>query len=181
MIFPTAASQSASSAMPLDGAVSQYALDFASHPDAFTSPSCGIDQVLSITGEQSQSTSGCSLSHRRNYVEIRPKETEKTQNTKLSSAQHSQDSSDVIRPSSEVVLGTIATPSSIKGKRKRSQNFTETQSGIPEALTCVFQASNSTAAIRREQQQQQQTGKRIRSEKVCLRCQMQKKRVRRHL
>ena len=178
MIVPTAASQSAFSAMPFDGEIFQYALDMASHPDAFASPSCGIDWALSIPGEESQSTSGCSLSQRRNYVAIRPKETETTQNTKSSSAQHSQDSSNVIRPSSEVVLATSATPSSVKGKRKRSQNFTRTQSGIPDPYTCVFQVSNSTAATRREQQQPP-TKKRNRSAKACLRCQMQNLKVRR--
>ncbi len=177
-LVPTAASQSAFSAMPFDGALFQYALDLASHPDAFTSPSCGIDRALSIPGELSQPTSGYSLSHRRDYVEIRPKETVTTQNTKLSSAQHSHDSSNVIRPSSEVVLGTSATPSYVKGKRKRSQNFTGIQSGIPENYTCVFQASNSTAATRREQQQPP-TKKRIRPAKACLRCQMQHLPVRR--
>ena len=178
MIAPTVASESTSSAIPFNGAVFQYALDLASNPDAITSPSCGMNRVLSVPGEQSQSTSGSSLSYRRDYVEIRPKATETIQITEVSSAQHSQDLSNMIRPPSEVVLPTCTTPSSIKGKRKRSQSFAETHSGIPEAYTCVFQASNSTVAARRGQQQPP-TGKRTRSAKACLRCQMQNVAVRR--
>ena len=178
MMVPTAASESASSAIPFDGALFQDALDLASNQDTITSPACGVNRALSVPGEQFQSTSGSSLSHRRDYIEIGPKATETTQSIEMSSARHPQDLSNVIRPSSEVVLATCATPSSVKGKRKRSQSFAETQSGIPKAFTCVFPASNSTVAARRGQQQPP-TGKRTRSAKACLRCQMQNVAVRR--
>ena len=167
----TAASEPTSSAMPFNGANLQHALDLASYQDVSSSPSCGMNRTLSIPGELPQSTSGSSLSHRRDYVEIRPKETETTQDTKLSSA---RGSSNVISPSSEVVLATCAPPPSVKGKRKRLQLFAGTQSGIPEGFTCVFPASNSTAAAAaRGGQQKPPTGKRVRSAKACLRCQMQ--------
>ena len=178
MIAPTAPSESASSATPSDPAIFQCARGVTSRPDTFTSPSGRTNRAFSIPTEQSQPTSGGSLSHRRHYVEIRPKENAKTQNAQFSSTKQPQDSSTVIHPSSELVLATSATPSSVKGKRKRSEGLTHSQSGIPEAFTCVFQATDSNAATKRGEQRSP-TRKRIRSGKACLRCQMQNLRVRR--
>lgn len=177
MMARQAVAKSSSSAMPFGEANFPNAPDLAPYLDTFKSPPRGMDGDLHIPLEQSQPASMSSLSHRRGYVPIRPKATEVTQNTNLSSAQHPRDSSNVSRPSSEVVLAAHATSSTAKGKRKRSRSPSKTHNHIPEAMTCVFPASGSTSAPWIEQLQPP-TAKRNRSTKACLRCQLYNLQVR---
>lgn len=177
-VFAAEVAQSADSMTNFNGSGPPNPSYLTSQPQHFAFPSNEMSTTMPTPGKQLRPKSGNSFPSGV-HVPIQPKPAALSRSTELASTREPQDSS-LSQAPSERTLTSCPASLVTKSKRKRPRSPhphpSDIPKGVPEERLHTFQTTETSGAAK-EEQQLQPVAKRMRSDKVCLRCQISKEKV----